>query len=360
VKSGTGPHLTVEGATKRFGDTLAVDDVSIALKAGEFVTLLGDSGCGKTTLLRIVAGFSTPDRGRVLRSETDVTRLAPSRRRMGFVFQSYALFPTKTVERNIGFALEIAGRRRAQVASKVRELAEMVEIGALLQRFPHELSGGQQQRVALARALASDPEVLLLDEPMSALDARIRSRLRSELKTLISRLGITTLYVTHDQEEALVLSDRVAVMRNGRIEQVGTPSEIYHRPQRRFVAEFVGTSNLIEGVVGENGLENRDGSWRIQLPSGEKTGHVALALLRPEHITLADAGSVLEHYPRGRVQSISFLGAMERLTVVMPSGSTILVDRGSSTGQASFAAGQVVALLPDPVRAVIINAVATS
>ncbi|UXN76050.1 ABC transporter ATP-binding protein (plasmid) [Devosia sp. A8/3-2] len=211
------------------------------------MTLLGDSGCGKTTLLRMIAGFTSPDTGRIWRQDADVTHMPPADRRMGFVFQSYALFPTKTAAQNIAFAPRMAGKRRAEVAQRVEQWATLVEIDRLLDRYPHELSGGQQQRVALARALAAEPEILLLDEPMSALDARIRAKLRSELRGLVDRLGMTALYVTHDQEEALALSDRVAVMRAGRIEQVGTPGEIYHRPRSRFVAEFIGTSESDDG-----------------------------------------------------------------------------------------------------------------
>ncbi|TBW38261.1 aminotransferase class III-fold pyridoxal phosphate-dependent enzyme [Siculibacillus lacustris] len=238
------PHLEIRNAVRRFGATTAVDDVSLELARGEFVTLLGDSGCGKITLLRIVAGFTAPDAGTVVCAGTDVTRLAPAERRMGFVFQSHALFPTKTVAQNSGFSPTIARRPRREIEDRVRAPAALVEIEPLLGRFPHELSGGQQQRVALARALAGNPEVLLLDEPMSALDARIRARLRQEIRALVGRLGLTTLYVTHDQEEALALSYRVAVMRAGRIEQIGTPRQIYHHPASRFVAEFVGTANL--------------------------------------------------------------------------------------------------------------------
>jgi putative spermidine/putrescine transport system ATP-binding protein len=350
------PHLAVERVSKRFGRTIAVDGISFELKTGEFVTLLGDSGCGKTTLLRIVAGFAMPDAGRVLRSGADVTALAPSRRGMGFVFQSYALFPTKTVEHNVSFSLDIARKGRRDIAAKVRELAEMVEIAPLLQRFPHELSGGQQQRVALARALVAEPDLLLLDEPMSALDARIRARLRGELKTLIDRLGITTLYVTHDQEEALALSDRVAVMRQGRIEQLGTPAEVYHRPASRFVAEFIGTANLVEGVARADGVEAAGALWPARIPPGRTDGERVVGVFRCEHIALAASGGLPNGAPRGRVQSVSFLGAVERVSVVLTSGRIVLVDAPSAHQGGRVKPGQMVALVPDPDRAVILDA----
>jgi ABC-type Fe3+/spermidine/putrescine transport system ATPase subunit len=344
-------HLAIEGITKSYGATPAVDGVSLTLARGEFVTLLGDSGCGKTTLLRIIGGFARPDGGRILRSGEDVTRLAASRRRIGFVFQSYALFPTKTVADNISFALDIARRQKAEIRGRVEELARLVEIEPLLQRFPHELSGGQQQRVALARAIASEPEILLLDEPMSALDARIRARLRGELKALISRLGVTTLYVTHDQEEALSLSDRVAVMRRGRIEQLGAPAEIYHRPASRFVAEFIGTANLIEGAIRNGAVASADASWPAPAAAGHSHGTAATLLFRPEHIGVFSG-------PRpggisGVVLSTSFMGAVERLSVALPSGKVILVDRSSSLDGPALRVGNPVTLVPDAARGVL-------
>ncbi|HEV2517087.1 MAG TPA: ABC transporter ATP-binding protein [Devosia sp.] len=321
------PHLRVEGVSKSFGDMLAVAAVDLSIDRGDFVTLLGDSGCGKTTLLRMIAGFATPDGGRIWRGETDVTHAPSASRRMGFVFQSYALFPTKTAAQNIGFAPKMAGRPRREVARRVEELAAIVEIDRLLDRYPHELSGGQQQRVALARALAAEPEILLLDEPMSALDARIRAKLRTELRGLVDRLGMTALYVTHDQEEALALSDRVAVMRAGRIEQVGSPGEIYHRPRSRFVAEFIGTSNLLRGTVEAGGLRINGQLWPIGM-NGARQGESLTVLVRPEHLKLAAAGQ-----PGGLTGTITgstFLGAARRLTVLCDDGLELLVEEASS------------------------------
>jgi putative spermidine/putrescine transport system ATP-binding protein len=339
-------QLSIRGVAKRFGDTRAVDDVSLDIASGEFVTLLGDSGCGKTTLLRIVAGFAAPDAGGVWRDGEDVTHLAPLARRMGFVFQSYALFPTKTVAENIGFALKIARQGSSEIRSRVAELGRMMEIDRLLDRFPHELSGGQQQRVALARAMAINPGILLLDEPLSALDARIRAKLREEIRAIVDRLGVTAIYVTHDQEEALALSDRVAVMRAGRIEQIGSPSDIYHRPASRFVAEFVGTSNLVDGHVCDGGVASAGRIWPARLPDGARTGLRATAIYRPEHLVPAapeDADFL------GHVEAVTFLGATVRLRVGLGSQGSLVVDTPS--GSTDFAVASRIALRVDRARA---------
>ena len=346
------PHLAIVGATKSFGGPNVVDDVSLQLTRGEFVTLLGDSGCGKTTLLRIVAGFTAPDKGRVLLKGSDITHAAPAGRRMGFVFQSYALFPTKTVAQNIGFALAMAARPRAETEKRVRDLARMFEIQALTERYPHELSGGQQQRVALARALASDPEVLLLDEPMSALDARIRVRLRSEIRGLVEKLGITTLYVTHDQEEALALSDRVAILRQGRIEQIGTPSDIYHRPKTKFVAQFIGASNLVKGRAGQSSIDAQGEIWPIESEPAVWPGSDVTALYRPEHLEVSTHG---EGGLPGRISGVTFLGSFVRLDIAMASGRHVIADRPSLEMRDGFSVGMPVTIRPDPRTAVILR-----
>lgn len=340
-----GSHLVVEGLRKRFGDAVAVDHVDLAIGRGEFVTLLGDSGCGKTTLLRMIAGFTTPDAGRILCLDADVTHLAPAARRMGFVFQSYALFPTKTAAQNIGFAPRMARRPRAETRDRVRQLAEMVEIDTLLDRYPHELSGGQQQRVALARALASEPEMLLLDEPMSALDARIRAKLRTELRGLVDRLGITALYVTHDQEEALALSDRIAVMRAGRIEQVGTPHEIYHRPCSRFVAEFIGVSNILTATAADEGVLIDGKLWRLPMPTGLARGETVTLMIRPEHVLPSspdEPGALV-----GTVQSVTFLGSTVRLAIDCANGLSIVAEHASTSHWATLGRHSPVAVLAD-------------
>jgi ABC-type Fe3+/spermidine/putrescine transport system ATPase subunit len=325
--------------------------VSLEIPSGEFVTLLGDSGCGKTTLLRIVAGFTAADSGRVLRNSEDITFLSPTQRRMGFVFQSYALFPTKNVAENIGFALKIAGERGSAIEARVGELARMMELDPLLTRYPHELSGGQQQRVALARALAPNPSVLLLDEPLSALDARIRTRLRAEIRAIVDRLGVTAVYVTHDQEEALALSDRVAVMRRGRIEQIGTPSDIYHRPASRFVAEFVGTANIVDGHVGEAGIEAAGRLWPARLPPSASRGTPATAVYRPEHLSLASPESADFH---GHVETITFLGPVVRLKVALPAGPSLIADCASTSLGTISRVGAPVSLRADRDNAVVL------
>ena len=252
-------HVALRGISKRFGAVTAVDDVSLDVASGEFVCLLGASGCGKTTLLRILAGFTRPDSGEVLVNGQRVDMLPPNRREVGFVFQSYALFPTKTVAENIGFGLAVRRRPASEIASRVAELCELTRLTGLDGRYPHELSGGQQQRVALARALAPSPSLLLLDEPLSALDAKIRALLRAEIRGIVDRLKVTTVYVTHDQEEALSIADRVAVMDAGKLLQVAAPMDIYLRPRQRFVAEFVGTSNMLLGRPLDSGRVEVDG-----------------------------------------------------------------------------------------------------
>ena len=234
---------------KIFGRHAAVDRFSLSVEEGEFVTFLGGSGCGKTTTLRMIAGFETPTRGSILIKGGDVVEVPPNRRGVGMVFQNYALFPNMTAGQNIGFGLKVAGRHAEETQRRVREMLALIHMEELEGRYPHQMSGGQQQRVALARALAIHPSVLLLDEPLSALDAKIRVRLRTEIRAIQRKLGITTIYVTHDQEEALSISDRVVVMKDGRIEQVGTPFEIYNTPATAFVASFIGSSNVLEAIV---------------------------------------------------------------------------------------------------------------
>jgi len=351
--SNDGSHLVVEGLSKRYGDTPAVDAVDLSIGQGEFVTLLGDSGCGKTTLLRMIAGFTAPDGGRIMSRGVDVTHLAPAARRMGFVFQSYALFPTKTAEENIGFAPRMSGKPRADIRNRVRELAEMVEIDRLLDRYPHELSGGQQQRVALARALAAEPDMLLLDEPMSALDARIRAKLRTELRGLVDRLGMTALYVTHDQEEALAMSDRVAVMRAGRIEQIGTPDLIYHRPASRFVAEFVGVSNILQAKVAPGGLLVGDAHWPSSLVCEAGDGETVNVMIRPEHMLPAEPGT--PGSLNGVVESVTFLGSTVRLAINCTGGLKIIAEHASTSPFARLERHAPIAIQPDLTHLVLLD-----
>ena len=241
--------LTLTGVQKAYGANAVVKNFNLTVERGEFVTFLGPSGCGKTTTLRMIAGFEQPTGGAIAIGDKDVTALRPNKRAIGMVFQSYALFPNMTVAQNVGFGLKVAGKPAPEIKSRVEEMLAMIKLPQLADRYPYQLSGGQQQRVSLARALAPSPQILLLDEPLSALDARIRVSLREEIRALQQKLGITTIFVTHDQEEALSMSDRIVVMNDGAIEQVGTPSEIYNAPRSRFVASFIGTLNLINGTI---------------------------------------------------------------------------------------------------------------
>ena len=257
-------HLRVSAVTKRFGAFTALDAVSLEVEKGRLVCFLGPSGCGKTTLLRVIAGLEAQDAGSIEIAGRDVSHLPPAQRDFGIVFQSYALFPNLTVTQNVGYGLVNRRMGRRQIAERVSELLALVGMPEQGTKYPAQLSGGQQQRVALARALASSPSLLLLDEPLSALDARVRVRLRDEIKTLQRRLGITTIMVTHDQEEALAMADRIVVMNRGRVEQVGTPAETYGRPASAFVADFVGAMNMLDAVVAAPG---RCGSARWRSPA---------------------------------------------------------------------------------------------
>ena len=297
------PYLELQKLHKEFGDFTAIEEIDVALEPGEFLSLLGPSGCGKTTALRIVAGFETPTSGRVVVEGNDVTNIPANKRDMGMVFQAYSLFPNMTAEANVEFGLRIRGESGVVRRKRVEELLELVGLTAAAKRYPHQLSGGMQQRVALARALAIEPRVLLLDEPLSALDAKVRVQLREEIRRLQTQLGITTLYVTHDQEEALSISDRVAVLSHGRIEQIGSPAEIYNAPGTPFVAEFIGTMNRLEATVADSGQVQVGGSVLAvadahDLPLGERV----LVLVRPEIVELerADGGVAGRHHRRGR------------------------------------------------------------
>jgi putative spermidine/putrescine transport system ATP-binding protein len=309
-------YLELQKLHKEFGDFTAIEEIDIALEPGEFLSLLGPSGCGKTTALRIVAGFEIPTSGRVVVEGNDVTNVPANKRDMGMVFQAYSLFPNMTAESNVEFGLRIRGESGAVRRKRVEELLELVGLAAAAKRYPHQLSGGMQQRVALARALAIEPRVLLLDEPLSALDAKVRVQLREEIRRLQTQLGITTLYVTHDQEEALSISDRVAVISEGRIEQIGSPADIYHAPGTPFVAEFIGTMNRLEATVAESGHVQVGGSIlpvsdAHDLPRGERV----LVLVRPETLELERADGSAVDAIIGEVVAHIFLGAITRVKV---------------------------------------------
>ena len=288
------PGVVITGLTKRFGDVAAVAGLDLTVQPGELVALLGPSGCGKTTTLRLVAGFMAPDAGeirvgdRVLSSPGTV--IPPERRRMAMIFQSYALWPHMTVAQNVAYGLRFAKAQRTERSGRVDEILRAVQLAGYGARYPGELSGGQQQRVAVARALVVEPEILLLDEPLSNLDASLREEMRFEIRRLHERFGITTLYVTHDQAEAMVISDRAAVIRNGRVEQIGAPHELFERPRTRFVAEFIGKTNLIDAVADGSGSVAR-GRLRLRVAAdGLTPGTPAVVSIRPHVITLGPRG----------------------------------------------------------------------
>ena len=320
---------------KRFGDTVAVESFNLAAERGEFVSFLGPSGCGKTTTLRMIAGFENPSAGTITIDGKDVTNVPPNRRNVGMVFQSYALFPNMTVADNIGFGLKVRKRPSDQVKKRVAELLDIVNLPDKGGRYPYQLSGGQQQRVALARALAFEPQVLLLDEPLSALDAKIRVALRHEIRAIQRQLGITTVYVTHDQEEALSLSDRVVVMSEGRMEQVGTPFEIYNFPATAFVASFVGTLNVLDGKIvdaGRGEISISDQTINLTRKFEGQPGQPIRVALRPEMGTLAERPVGCTRLV-GRVSDVSFLGSIVRIRVQLGSGAALSGGNGSSDGQ---------------------------
>jgi putative spermidine/putrescine transport system ATP-binding protein len=314
-------YLELQGLHRNFGPVKALNGIEIELGEGEFLSLLGPSGCGKTTALRLVAGFDRPDAGRIVVEGRDVTGVAPAKRDMGMVFQAYSLFPNMTAAQNVEFGLKIRGKRREDRRKRVHDLLELVGLGHAVDRYPHQLSGGMQQRVALARALAIEPRVLLLDEPLSALDAKVRVQLREEIRRIQLEFGITTLYVTHDQEEALAISDHVAVMYGGVIEQMGAPAEMYTAPATPFVAEFIGTMNRLEARVVDGASGHVDyGGSRLQIDAarGRTDGERVMILIRPEALELeastngdAPGANVLT----GEVIAQTFLGPVTRLKV---------------------------------------------
>jgi spermidine/putrescine transport system ATP-binding protein len=312
--------------TKRFGAVAAVVDVSLAIRPGEFLTLLGPSGCGKTTLLRLIAGFETPDVGSVWLAGNDITLQPPHRRNVNQVFQSYALFPHLNVRDNIAFGLRMERLPAATIRERVAEAVALVSLADLEERMPDQLSGGQRQRVALARALAPRPAVLLLDEPLSALDARLRQAMQLELKRLQRRLGTTFVFVTHDQEEALTMSDRIALVNRGRIEQLGEVHEIYHRPATAFAAEFLGQANLLEAELVErtaNVVRVRVAhGCQLQLPASAwaDAGPRALLSVRPEKVHVSKTPLAGENTFEARVQEEVFKGATDRLVIEIPGG----------------------------------------
>lgn len=352
-----GGAIAIADLCKRYGDAIAVDHVSLDVKAGEFVTLLGSSGSGKTTTLMMIAGFVDPDHGSIAIDGRDVVPLPPERRNLGVVFQSYALFPHLSVYENIAFPLRLRGEAAADIDRKVRHVLELVHLADFGARRITQLSGGQQQRVALARAIVFSPPVLLMDEPLGALDRKLREQLQTEIKRVQRDLGVTVVYVTHDQEEALALSDRIAIMSEGRIVQLGNPDEVYEQPVSPFVASFLGESNMLPvRIVSRDHaivrLRFTDGTEIVQPrgPKGvaESVPDDAILMLRPEALRLGtDVGAV-----RGRVQGREFMGATVRYTIASPVGElTVRVARTSA--EARLAQGETVGLHWSPEHAIL-------
>jgi spermidine/putrescine transport system ATP-binding protein len=337
--------LEIEGVTRRFGDFTAVDNVSLAIEAGEFFTLLGPSGCGKTTLLRMIAGFDAPDGGRILLNGRDLADAPPESRPVRTVFQSYALFPHMTVDGNIAFPLKMAKTPAAEIPVKVASALKDVRLQGFGRRYPHELSGGQKQRVAIARALVTHPTVLLLDEPLAALDAKLREEMQLELINLQKEVGITFIYVTHDQTEALALSHRIAVMDKGKVEQVDEPTKIYGFPTTRFVADFIGHCNLLSGPVRDNvgGIVTVDvaglGPARVAATSTIAAGRPGTIALRPEKIRIEAAApaDTPDNHCRGTVSDLLYMGDVTVYKVDTPGGQKIEALRANSaTGRTKF------------------------
>jgi ABC-type Fe3+/spermidine/putrescine transport system ATPase subunit len=350
-------RVRLEGVVKRYGATAALAGVSLEIREGELFTLLGPSGCGKTTTLRILAGFVDPDEGEVYFDDVPVRGVPPAERGVGIVFQNYALWPHMTVFENVAYGLRLRRLPADEVRRRVREALEQVGLAGLEDRSPGQLSGGQQQRVAVARALVLNPRLLLLDEPLSNLDAKVRARLRSEIRRLQQDLRITTVYVTHDQEEAMVISDRIAVMRDGRVAQVGTPVDLYERPADLFVADFVGTNNLLPGTV----ARVQDGWVELQTPAGVVRGRAAARLepgrravlaVRPEALQLSD-GRQDAVALSGRVVLAQYLGSLVRYEVEVDGGHVLLVDVHNPKGQLVLASGQPARLTFHPEDALV-------
>jgi len=333
---GAKPQIVIEGVGKTFGSFTAVDGVNLRIYKGEMFALVGGSGCGKTTLLRMLAGFTTPTQGRVLIEDADMTRVPPYERPVNMMFQSYALFPHMTVEQNVGYGLKRLGLADSERVKRIREALDMVQLGPLSKRKPHQLSGGQRQRVALARSLIRRPKVLLLDEPLSALDKKLREQTQFELMSIQYEVGITFVFVTHDQDEAMALSTRIAVMNRGQVVQVGTPSEIYEFPQNRFVADFIGTTNLFEGTVaGEGGMPGHvvvcsaeaGCDLIVDDPGRFGNGQRVWVSLRPEKIRLSKVPlpGAAANQIKGTVWELGYLGNRSTYRIKTETGKMITV-----------------------------------
>jgi len=342
-QAGESALVRFDGISKQFGDTLAVDDLTLDIRDDEFFALLGPSGCGKTTLLRMLAGFETPDAGRILLDGTDIVAVPPHRRPINMMFQSYALFPHLNVEKNIAFGLRQEQVGRREIADRVAEMLALVRLTGFNRRRIEQLSGGERQRVALARALIKSPRVLLLDEPMAALDKKLRDETRFELMALQRRLGTTFIIVTHDQEEAMIVADRMAVMKSGRLAQIGTPAEIYEHPNSRWVADFIGEVTLIEGTLFNTELlETQLGTLRVAAAGLPPGATIALAL-RPERLQLSPSRPGPEvNALAGTVYEVGFRGDVTIYKVQLANRALMKVSRPNAGGSAPFAANDLV------------------
>ena len=356
-------QITLTSVTKRFGDTVAVDDVSLQIEAGEFFSLLGPSGCGKTTTLRIIGGFVYPTAGEVRINGELMAETPPYRRPVNTVFQNYALFPHKTVAQNIAFGLQMKKASKAETSDAVERSLDLIQLPGYGHRKPSELSGGERQRVALARALINEPTILLLDEPLSALDLKLRKQMQLELKALQRKVGITFVYVTHDQGEALALSDRIAVMNDGKILQVGTPADIYDSPQSRFVADFIGTTNFLEGTLtSENEVTlTADSTLKVFCPpnSDVPLNATVIVAIRPERFNLRTTPtSDMPNFLRGVIQDASYLGTTLQYTVQTDYPPPLIVHQ-QNTGERDthrFQTGDTVYLQWTPENAIVLKA----
>jgi putative spermidine/putrescine transport system ATP-binding protein len=350
VAAAEGQRLGVQlqGVSKWYGGLAAIRDLTLEVRSGEFLTLLGPSGSGKTTTLMMVAGFATPSAGRILIDGRDVTDDPPHRRGIGVVFQSYALFPHLTVARNVAFPLEARGVARRDIAPRVRRALDLVKLGDLAERYPAQLSGGQQQRVALARAFVFEPSLLLMDEPLGALDKKLRQHMQMELIKLKSQLDVTVIYVTHDQEEALVMSDRVVVMADGVIQQIGAPADLYSRPANRFVADFIGEANILDGTLRSAGealvIEIADGTVLVAAGAPAAMGERVAVVVRPESVLLGPAAAACRNAFEGVVEQAIYVGDALRYVVQLPSGQSISARLPHRAGGNAIAVGDRIRL----------------
>jgi spermidine/putrescine transport system ATP-binding protein len=348
----TGGQVQIVDLVKRFGEVTAVGGINVDVVGGEFFSLLGPSGCGKTTTLRLIAGFEQPTEGRILLDGRDVAHTPPHKRNVNTVFQSYALFPFLTVEENVSFGLRYKDVAKGEAGRKTAEALSLVRLEGFQKRRPRQLSGGQQQRVALARALVLNPAVLLLDEPLGALDAKLRKALQIELKALQEEVGVTFIYVTHDQEEALTMSDRLAVMSNGRIEQIGTPVEVYEEPSTAYVADFLGVSNLMS-ALGDGGGRVRLGDFQLVAARGDTNARGPIRIVvRPERVRLEDHGTPGDNRIPGMVERVLYVGSIIQVLVHLAHGESLQAWMQNRGGEPPFQQGTAVSvhLPPDALR----------